>query len=238
MRYAIWTHQYRCDDVANHITCNVSYTEWSKIHEEHSDAHRIFALCSIGDREIICPLGEPIPNIENNHIFFPEWHRIPLGEEYEVTWITEEYFPPATRLVLRPQDTAFYHADTKNELEIALTQYGILQRGTTIPIEIQALNGYVILFDVIHTEPSNWVLMEGDEVEIEFQDALEDIANEPDNVVDMSNEHTNIVQPIVELPMLPDMPAIFTEGAGHSLDAGKNHPPLPDGRPWNPWRDK
>ena len=166
MKYTIWTHQYVCDDAANHITCNVSFQEWSKIHEEHSSARRIFARCVIGETEIICPLGEPMEAAEmyGNHIFFPTWHMnafetAPLGEEHEVEWITDEYFPPATRIVLRPHDTAFYDADTKNELELALTQYGVLRSGTTIPIEIQALDRYIIQFSVICTEPSNLVLI-------------------------------------------------------------------------------
>jgi hypothetical protein len=232
------------DDLTNRITCNVSYMEWSKIHEEHSGSRRIFARCIIGDREIICPLGEPVDASEEygNHIFFPIWHldsfeTKPLGEEHEVEWITDEYFPPATKIILRPHDTAFYHADTKNELELALTQYGVLRSGTTIPIEIQALNKFVILFSVLHTEPSNLVLMEGDEVDIEFQDALQDLVNEPESVTDVPNEPDIIIPHPVELPIVPDLPVFMEEKRGYSLDAGKNHPPLPDGRPWNPWRD-
>jgi hypothetical protein len=185
-----------------------------------------------------------------NHIFFPNWHMnafetAPLGEEHEVEWITDEYFPPATRIVLRPHDTAFYHANTKNELELALTQYGVLRSGTTIPIEIQALDRYIIQFSVIRTEPSNLVLMEGDEIDIEFEDALQDLANEPENVVDVCTEPAVITPPAVELPMLPDMPAFFTQqtqtpfkGEGQMLGSasGVLRPTMPDGRPWNPWR--
>lgn len=247
MKYTIWTHQYVCDDAANHITCNVSFQEWSKIHEEHSSARRIFARCVIGETEIICPLGEPMEAAEmyGNHIFFPTWHMnafetAPLGEEHEVEWITDEYFPPATRIVLRPHDTAFYDADTKNELELALTQYGVLRSGTTIPIEIQALDRYIIQFSVICTEPSNLVLMEGDDIDIEFENA-----HITENVVDVCAEPAVITPPALELPMLPDMPAFFAQqtpspfkGEGQMLGSasGVVRPTMPDGRPWNPWR--
>jgi len=243
MAYTIWAHSYIYDDAVVRTTCNVSLAEWQRIHSENPGMRRIFARCILEGREIVCALGEPVEATQleglGTNIFFPLWllegvEASPIGEQYDIDWISDEYFPKATRIVLRPHDTAFYHADTKNELEYALSQYGVLRRGTTIPIEIQALGYYRIEFDVVLTEPADLVLMEGDEVEIEFDGALEDLANEPEDVVDNVVDEPIIAPPIVDFPMIPEEPPLVLQG--HVLGTERNRPMLPDGRPWNPWR--
>jgi hypothetical protein len=247
MTYTIWSHSYIYEDDVVRTTCNVPMAEWQRIHAENPDARRIFARCVLaGGHEVVCALGEPAPASaavtegDGINIFFPLWllgeGPSPIGENFEIDWISDEYFPAATRIVLRPHDTAFYHANTKNELEYSLTQYGVLRKGTTIPIEIQALGSYRIDFDVILTEPADLVLMEGDEVEIEFENALDELANEPAAVA-ITEESPIIAPQIPDLPLLPDMPMLAAgQVQGQALGTDKNRPMLPDGRPWNPWR--
>jgi hypothetical protein len=162
---------------------------------------------------------------EYSPLFVPSWFQTILSVEADgidmpVEWITDEYFVPATKIVLRPHDSAFYHVDAKQELEDALTRYGVLQQGTTILVRLEALQGFSVAFDVIHLEPANMVLMEGDEVAIDFEEAL-DAATVP-------------VAPVVQ-ESFPDEMLPLKQDEGQKT-GGITHPPLADGRPWNPWR--
>ena len=139
----------------------------------------------------------------------------------EVTWLTQEAFPEATRIVLRPQDSAFYHADAKEELERALTRLGVIRTGDTILVPLDCLGGYEIPFDVVLTEPANIVLAQGDEVIMEFEEALDAISSE-EEVEEESEEETEVVTP-------------EPEPQGQKLGGEVRY--LPDGRRWNPWRD-
>ena len=118
----------------------------------------------------------------------------------------------------------------REELERALTSHGVVAEGVTIPIGLQSLDDYMINVDVIHTEPANVVLLEGDEIVFEFEEALDSVP-----VATPEPPVASLPQSL-ESPLLPP-PANtpFTPGQGQRL-GGTYHPPLPDGRPWNPWR--
>ena len=132
-----------------------------------------------------------------------------------VTWRTEEAFPEATRLILKPRDEAFYVTNVKEELEFALTRIGVLQLGDVIRVPLASLGGYEVVFDVLLTEPASIVLMQGDEVAIEFdQVSAAPISEEPFEVG----------------AMLPPAVTVASGNVlGGRLDAS--------GRPWNPWRE-
>ena len=150
-----------------------------------------------------------------------------------VQWMSEDFFPEATRIVLRPRDSAFYHADAKGELERALTQIGVLQSGTTITVPLDILGGYEVEFDVIVTEPVDLVLMQGDEVVIEFEEALDGAAEAQAPRPQVSP----IVIPFEECPMVSSIERVATpvpEPVGHILGGTSRR--MADGRVWNPWR--
>jgi len=225
--------------------CYTTLTEWTKIHRDYPEAKRIFARCRVGDREAFCALGEPIADADNfllgdapPPLIVPYWFQTILsveaaGEAAEIEWMTEESFPQATKIVLRPHDSAFYHSDAKEELEAALTQYGVLQKGTTIPVSLGELDGYSVLFDIIDIEPANVVLLEGEEVVIEFEEALDAAPTVVPAAVPVPVERPLTPFPD-EIPFL-NVPSEEPEIPGVPL-GGVARPPLPDGRPWNPWR--
>jgi len=246
--YSLWSHVF----VANTLEetgCYTTMAEWTKIHAELPDAKRIFARCKVGDKEAFCALGEPVNGIdefssEHPSLVIPRWFQTILaidaaGEAHTVEWITEEFFPQATKILLRPHDSAFYHSDAKGELEVALTRYGVLQKGATIPIPLVELGGYTVLFDIVDVEPANIVLLEGEEVAIEFEEALDaipppiripspapsDECPSPPQIVRRSTPFPD------DILTLHEPPTITGEILG-----GVTHAPLPDGRPWNPWR--
>ena len=212
---------------ADWATCSVSVATWRKITEEHEGTRQIARIKS-GEKEVYIALGTPNNVVAENQIYVPSWLVDHLGVDgagntVEVTWLTQEAFPEATRIVLRPQDSAFYHADAKEELERALTRLGVIRTGDTILVPLESLGGYEIPFDVVLTEPANIVLAQGDEVIMEFEEALDAISSEEDveeEVEEESEEETEVVTP---------------EPQGQTLGGEVRY--LPDGRRWNPWRD-
>ena len=234
--YSAWSTAFSTDYIEQ-TRIYVSESEWRRVHEEHSDAQRIFGRLMIGDKDVFCPLGEPIgmdqfgKERNNECIIIPNWALQLLGidgsgENVEITWLAEDAFPNATRVILRPHDSAFFHGDIKGELERELTTYGVIAEGTTIPVTVSSLDGFSVLMDVIRTFPANIVLLEGDEIEFEFETAL-DVPEAP--------VEAPVVAPVPEAPVVAPVGAVPAGLVGQRL-GGKERPLLPDGRPWNPWR--
>jgi len=220
----LWSNIF-LEENADWATCSVSVATWRKITEEHEGTRHIARIKS-GESEVYIALGTPNNSVEETQIYAPSWIVDHLGidgfgSHVEVTWLTQEAFPEATRIVLRPQDSAFYHADAKEELERALTRLGVIRTGDTILVPLDCLGGYEIPFDVVLTEPANIVLAQGDEVIMEFEEALDAISSE-EEVEEESEEESEVVTP-------------EPEPQGQKLGGEVRY--LPDGRRWNPWRD-
>lgn len=135
----------------------------------------------------IAPIGQPVTveDSETNetfrNLYLPLWmidagHFRGEGEQAVVDILDEEFFPQATKIVLRVIDSAFYNADIKVELERALSAIGVIRQHTTLQIPVEALGGYVIEVFVSETEPANIVLCDGEEVAVEFQEPVDQIA--------------------------------------------------------------
>ena len=251
MSYSAWSTAFS-SDLVEQTRIYVSETEWRRIHDEHSDAQRIFGRLMIGDRDIFCPLGEPIGmeqfGRERNRecVIIPNWALIILGidgsgEDVEITWLAEDAFPNATRVILRPHDSAFFHGDIKEELERELTTYGVLMEGTTIPVAVRSLDGFSVQMDVIRTYPANIVLLEGDEIVFEFDTALDVPEPEPEpvpSVTPLPVAAFPLPESIMSsIPVAPVLAGQVPTGLVGQRLGGTVRPPLPDGRPWNPWRE-
>ena len=232
MAYTVWSHEY-LPDTLDSACVFVNEYEWTRLHEMYPSAKRLFAKIVSGDKTLHCGLGQPVRSSTTaESLFLPNWvidylNIYEMGNIYEIEWLSEECFPEATRILLRSHDSAFHSVDVKEELEAALTQYGVLHSGTTIPILIKALDNYTIKFDVVSLEPANIVLMQGDEVSIEFERA----SDVPAPLV-----YSPIVKEVYEdTPILPPVTPIVSDG-GYTL-GGTQRPNLPDGRKWNHWRN-
>ena len=221
MPYTVWAQHYIYEETDT-ATCNVNINEWRRLSEDEDQ--RIFAKISVGDKTTYIALGAPVtevvPMSEHTCVFLPQWLLDMLciegsGETVEVEWLNAEHFPEATRIVLRPHDSAFQHADIKEELERALTSIGVLQLGSTVPVALRELGGFTVNFDVVGLEPTALVLMQGDEVAIEFDESVDAIPLEPEPEP----------QPPVSEPMLP----IINDG-GYKLGGVQRVPG------WNPYR--
>jgi hypothetical protein len=215
----IWSHAF-LDEAGT--TCIIEEGLWRRVLEE-TQARRIIAEIRVGDRSAYCAVGSPIPiQGDGEKIYAPQsvleqLYLEGMGEEVEVTWRSEEAFPEATRIVLKPRDEIFFDTNVKEELEVALTRIGILRAGDVIRFPLKSLNGYEVEFDVRVTEPASIVLMQGDEVAIEFEQEMPMPVPVP------------VPEPFEEGPVIP-VSALFgrTLGGANRVSA--------DGRPWNPYR--
>ena len=234
MAYSIWSHALLLEQPTT-TCCFVMEHEWNKIHDANANAKRIFAKISLNGLSIICALGHPVRNtlidaqsINHPALFIPVWAVRTLksngvGDIANIEWCSEEYFPEATRIIVRPQDYSFYESDIKKELEEALTEYGVLQMGTTIPIKIKALKNSEYQFDIITLEPASIVLMQGDEIAIEFEKSF----NEP-----VAQTAPVKVEVDFDAPIIPAKESIVD--GGYVLGE-TSQPRLPDGRRWYHW---
>lgn len=177
----LWSSAFLPDDAPDWATCALEVGQWRRITCEHEDASRLIARIQlVGSEEpFYVALGSPVQPVHESAIpkmYLPSWIIERLGasgagDVAEVDWLPQDAFPEATRILLRPHDSAFYHADAKEELERGLTRLGVLVAGTTVEIPLDALGGYRVTFDVVMTEPANVVLAHGEEVAIEFEEA-------------------------------------------------------------------
>jgi len=249
MLYLIWSHALMLEQPGTPC-CYIGEREWNKVHNENEDVRRIFAKITLNDKTVICPLGEPIREAlidlnDSKHCpaFIPLWAFDKLtieglGSKADIQWCSEEFFPEATRIVLRPHSSTFYESNIKDELEVALTEYGVLQLGMTVPIKIKAINN-IIDFDIVALEPASIVLMQGDDVAIEFEKTFDEML-----IPDSSLSEGALVAPKQhafddDMPMVPtgDVNTTVVIDGGHVL-GGKNAQRLADGRVWNHWRNR
>jgi hypothetical protein len=255
----VWSTAYLVEGAADldPLTIVVEERQWKRLHDRDEEVSRLIARFRSAAGDWYAALGTPVRSVEGmvdgegERVFVPMWmlERMGLegaGEEVDVEWLTQEYLPEATRMVLRPHDSAFYHADAKEELERALTRLGVLQCGSSIVIPLEVLGGYEITFDVVTTEPANLVLAHGEEVALEFEAALDGAAEAQAAVAPaaaatatLEPEPFDAMTPMFEAAAAtatttPVPPATF-QGSGQIL-GGVNRR-MPDGRPWNPWRE-
>lgn len=236
----LWSHVFVSEEDEKPI-CSLDKHAWTALMNRHEGCRRLFAKIDVEDKTLYSALGSYTdcgPGEGRTRLILPRWgldilSALGMGELVSVTWLTEDAFPPATRIVLRPHDSAFYHADAKEELEIALTEIGVLQQGQTIMVSLKALGDYPMSFDVVELEPANIVLAEGEEVAIEFEAALdapvvEEPVERPDTPIPESAFASMVPEPVVAAP---------TVFVGEGRTTGGTNRYTADGRPWNPYRD-
>lgn len=233
----LWSSIYLSDEAVDTATCSVEKSVWTTLMNRTANEHtRLFGKIDFEDKTLYLALGSYIDcgtnTSEHTRLILPQWSldvlsSTGMGDIAAVTWLTEEAFPAATRIVLRPHDSAFYHSDAKEELEVALTKIGVLQKGQTIMVNIQCLGNYPISFDIVDLEPANIVLAEGEEVVMEFEAAL-DQPPEP-----VPRPDTPIPESVFAT-MIPEPPPLAATGG---RTTGGTNRYTADGRPWNPHRD-
>lgn len=206
----------------------ISLEEWSRLSDIlHSP--RLFANVEFGTKSLVCALNcISIPREFPKSLFLPEWmmpHGIECGTQSTVNIFGIDALPKAEHVVLRPLDSAFYNTDAKEELEANLSKLGCLSKGQIIVLPLESLGGYELPFYVVDLLPADCVLLDGEEISCEFEEAVDQFDGRPPTPI-----------PALET-MIPTEQAeeeTSFQGAGRSL--GGTTKRMADGRPWNPYR--
>lgn len=226
----LFSEVYTSVKLNDSFTAGISESLWSRILREH-ESGRIFLRIECQEKDWICPMGQPIKEIDSDSIFLPTWMMECAGfpdtaEMATITVFTEEAFPESTRLVLRVVDSAFYNSEVKGELERILTHIGVVKKHTLLQLPIEGLGGYQVEVFVADTEPADVVLCNGDEVVVEFEEPVDQIQPRVPTPI-QERPPTPIPEPTPVLPdaiIQPEEPRGFVpfRGEGYTL-GGSNH---------------
>jgi hypothetical protein len=181
----IWSKAYAPTTDPDPFSIQVEKHIWQEIMRQEGSRRKFLKIVHpSGLDDWIAPLGQPVDAPEedvHSKIYMPLWMIDAAqlggeGEEAVLEVIDDEYFPEATRIVFRVIDSAIYNADIKEELEQALSSLGVIREHTTLHIPVNALGGYPVEVFVSKTEPANLVLCDGEEVAVEFEEPVDQIA--------------------------------------------------------------
>ncbi len=182
----IWSKAYAPSLDSDAFSIQVDKSLWEKAMRVEGSRRKFLRIeHPEGLEDWIAPIGHPVQEESQDetyqNIYMPLWmidaaHLRGEGDEAVVEILDEQFFPEATRIVVRVIDSAFYNADVKQELEQALSAIGVIREHTTLQIPIQALGGYAVEVFLSKTEPANVVLCDGVEVALEFEEPVYQIA--------------------------------------------------------------
>jgi len=161
---------------------------------------------------------------DEDAIYLPPWMipgSVEIGERARVEFMSEEAFPHATKITLKPLDSAFYSSEIREELTYCLSRLGVVQKETIVTMKLETLDGFCMDFYISGCEPAGVVLCDGDEVAIEFEEAADQWDGRRTPPV---NDTVN--ETIDHAAMIPEE----TKPEGQTL-GGTVRP-----KGWNPWR--
>ncbi len=221
----------------------IPHRMWLQKMDEIPGCNRLFANIQFqnGTTRVCALQGIQEDNIQENSIYLPMWmipHCEVLGHEVHVDILDKDAFPEALHIVLRPLDSIFYNVnEVREELSAALTKIGVLVEGDVINLHLQQ-GEFEVPFYVSKLEPASTCLMDGEEVSIEFEESADrwDGARpptpppaEPEVLIPPPSNENN--------SMLPPTTATEKVWVGEGNRLGGEAKKMPDGRPWNPWRE-
>lgn len=187
----IWSKAYAPSSDPDPFSIQVEKRLWERAMRDESSRRKFLRIThSSLEEPWIAPIGQPVTTDfeeaeskeeQRYDIFVPLWmidtaHLGGEGDEATVEIMSEEYFPEASRIKLRVIDSAIYNSDIKDELEKALSAIGVIREHSTLQIPVSALGGYEVEVFVSETEPANIVLCDGEEVALEFEEPVDQIA--------------------------------------------------------------
>jgi hypothetical protein len=214
----------------NGSVCYIDQDDWERRLTESTEIRRLFAVILFGNEITrVCAVEhvarQYAPQHMENPIFVPLWmlpDGAPLGDVVEVEFFSQDAFPEASRIVLKPLDSAFYNTDANEMLTESLTRLGVLKKGDTVLLRLEELGGYEMGFYVSELEPADIVLLNAEEVAVEFEEAADQWDGRRPGT------------PVPE-PLIPQMVEVVPDLSGTVLGGGPVRR-MADGRAWNPYR--
>jgi len=217
----LWSKDYSPIECNDPFTAQVSHDLWNRIMRDEEGKRHFLRI-----HDWIVPCGQPV-TYEGDHAFLPLWMIDSagisgFGDEVNIEVLNEEAFPPATRIVLKVVDSAFYNSDIKDELEKALSAIGVIRKHTTLQIRVSALGDFPVDVFVANTEPADVVLCDGEEVALEFEEPVDHFEPPP-------RPSTPIPPSFEDLPMI--IPGHWANaGTGHTLGTSTIVTDIPEWR--------
>jgi hypothetical protein len=153
---------------------------WERWQQENFGATRLFLRIQHPETEedFYCSVGDPIRSDAQNAVYMPTWmidtnQYSGCGEEATGTILTPDDIPRATRIVLKPVDSTIHQVDVVRCLERPLSSIGVLQQGKMYLIPLDELEGFQVAVFVEKLEPAEVVFLDGDEIPLEFVEAVD-----------------------------------------------------------------
>lgn len=216
----------------------ISHRTWLQKIDEGFD--RIFANIQFenGMKRICAIQGIQEETVEEQAIYLPIWmipHGVEIGDEVDLDIFDKSAFPEALHIVLKPLDSTFYNVnEVREQLSHGLTKLGILVEGDIVKM---CLENNDVMFYVSRLEPANICLMDGEEVSIEFEESADRWDGRPERApTPPPPEPERLVEPEGN-SMLPSVETPEMKWLGEGRRLGGTNKVMPDGRPWNPWRE-
>jgi len=157
-----------------------SHDIWERWQQDHFGATRLFLRIQHPEtgENFYCSVGDPIRSETQNAIYLPTWmidtnQYSGCGDEATGTILTPEDIPRATRIVLKPVDSMIHQVDVVRCLERPLSSIGVLQQGKMYLIPLEELQGFHVAVFVEQLEPAEVVFLDGDEIPLEFVEAVD-----------------------------------------------------------------
>jgi hypothetical protein len=163
---------------------------WRRWMEDNPTAERLFLRIYHPEREdddntFLVPVGDPVRNEDSETaVYLPTWmidsnKYSGAGEEAIVEVLEASSLPKATRIVLRPVDSALHEVDVVSVFEKYFSRLGVLQEGRFYLIPLEELGGFHVSVFVEKLEPAPEVYLDGDEVPLEFERAVDYVEPPP-----------------------------------------------------------
>lgn len=180
-----WSKEYLSSPGAEDaMTVQVNQRLWQEQMSNEFQGRLFVRIRGAEDQEWVAPIGIPVPSnpydtegLDMHQIYLPMWmidssQLQGTGETVELDFMDTRDFESATRIVLRVVDSRFYNdPDIKQRLEVVLTELGVIRQGTLL--QIPCADGQTADIYVSITEPSEYVLCEGEEVALEFEEPVD-----------------------------------------------------------------
>jgi hypothetical protein len=218
MRVSLYSDSFATSEITDTLVVHPSRDLWRHWIDTNPDEPRLFVRIWLdADRSFISAVGDPVQSEMVDCLFVPMWmidaHQIEgCGELYDTAVISASSLPKATRIVVRPIDSAFLGVDVVGVLEKAFSRIGVLQQGTTVLIRLEELGGFQVGVYIHKLEPAEEVYLDGDEIPLEFEEAVDHV----EVPVPTAPIATAPVEPFPD-SMIPLEPVASVWGTGNRL---------------------
>jgi hypothetical protein len=237
-----WSKEYLAAPGAEDpMTAQIDQRLWQEqIHNDYQG--RLFVrIRASSEQQWIAPIGLPVDSnpYEFEHdpihrIYLPVWmidsaKLEGLGEQVELEFLDNRDFESATRIVLRVVDSRFYNdQNIKERLETILTDLGVIRKNTLI--QVPCGNGETADIYISATEPSEYVLCQGEEVVLEFEEPVDSVPSPPSPPSPIPSPPETLSTLSTDYFQPPPPTDNTFSGTGYRLGNGGEHVTLP------PWR--